>query len=137
MVSKVLRTLIHVYAMRVLVIQEMRCNPKNDITLDALVGRLTTFELDNFDNYIPNSSNLESTFQAKLSLKKKVENSKSKKFDSEDEDGFDDDLKVIKAFLARRFPKGKGKYKGKISLIFFSCEEVGHIVARCPNREKK
>ena len=39
--------------------------------------------------------------------------------------------------IARRFPKGKGKYIGKIPLIFFSCEEVGHIAARCPNREGK
>lgn len=115
----------------------MRCDPKNDITLDALVGRLTTFELDNFDNYVPNSSNLESTFQKKLSLKKKVTKSKSKNSDSEDEDGSSDDLEFIEALLARRFPKGKGKYKGKIPLIFFSCEEVGHIATRCPNREGK
>ena len=29
------------------------------------------------------------------------------------------------------------KYKGKIPLIYFSCEEVGHIAARCPNKEGK
>ena len=28
-------------------------------------------------------------------------------------------------------------YKGKIPLICFSCEEIGHIAARCPNRERK
>ena len=72
----------------------MRCNPKTDITLDALVRRLTTFELDNYDNYVPNSSNLESIFQAKISLKKKAAKSK-RKSNSEDEDGFDDDLGVI------------------------------------------
>jgi hypothetical protein len=33
--------------------------------------------------------------------------------------------------FARRSPKGK------IPLIYFSCEEVGHIVARCPNKEGK
>ena len=49
----------------------MRYNPKNDITLDAIVGRLIAFELDNYDNYVPNSRNLESSFEAKLSLKKK------------------------------------------------------------------
>ena len=83
------------------------------------MGRLTTFELDNFDNYAPNSSNLKSTFQAKLSLKKKAANSKRKRSDSEDEDNFDDDLEVIESLLARRFPKGKAKYKCKIALIFF------------------
>ena len=56
----------------------MRCNSKNDITLDAVVGILTIFELDNYDNYFPISSNLESIFEAKLSLKKKAKNSKRK-----------------------------------------------------------
>ena len=37
-VRKVLRTLLPIYAIRVLGIQEKRRNPKNDITLDALVG---------------------------------------------------------------------------------------------------
>ena len=45
-VSKVLRTLLPIYAIRVLAIQEMRCDPNNQISLDALVGRLTSFELD-------------------------------------------------------------------------------------------
>ena len=42
-----------------------------DVTLDALVGRLTTFELDNFDNYSPNPSTLDSTFKDKLKIGKK------------------------------------------------------------------
>ena len=70
-VRKVLRTLIPIYAIRLLAIQEMRCNPNNDITLDVVVGRLISFELDNYDNYVPNISNLEYAFQDKISLKKK------------------------------------------------------------------
>ena len=57
-VSKVLRTFLPIYIIRVSDIQGMRCDPNNNITLDALVGRLTTFELDNYDNYIPSSTNL-------------------------------------------------------------------------------
>ena len=49
-VSKVLRTLLPIYAIRVFAIQEMRCDPNSNITLDALVGRLIAFELDNYDN---------------------------------------------------------------------------------------
>ena len=45
-VRKVLRTLLPIYAIRVCVIQEMRCDPNSNITLDALVGRLIAFELD-------------------------------------------------------------------------------------------
>ena len=77
-VRKVLRTLLPIYAIRVSSIQEMRCDPNRNITLDALVGRLTTFELDNYDNYIPSSKGIESAFEAKLSLKKKGGKSKSK-----------------------------------------------------------
>ena len=42
-VSKVLRTLLLIYAIRVYVIQERRCETNHKITLDALVGRLTAF----------------------------------------------------------------------------------------------
>ena len=68
-VRKILKTLLPIYAIRVSTIQEKRCDPNNKIGLDALVGRLTAFKLDNFDNYLPTSKNIESAFEAKLSLK--------------------------------------------------------------------
>ena len=49
-VRKVLRTLLPIYAIRLSPIQEMRCVPNNKIDFDVLVGRLTAFELDNYDN---------------------------------------------------------------------------------------
>ena len=61
-----------IYAIRVSTIQEVRCDSNNKLGLDALVGRLTIFELDNFDNYVLPSKNIESAFEAKLSLKEKV-----------------------------------------------------------------
>ena len=70
---------------------------------------MRTFELDNYDNYVPSSSNLESTFEAKLSLKKKAKKSKAKQSKSEEEDSSDNDLETIEALLARRYPKVKGK----------------------------
>ena len=134
-VSKVLRTLLPVYAIRVSAIQERRCEANHQINLEAIVGRLTAFELDNFDNYVPASKNMESTFEAKLSLKEKSK----KKLQSESEDesdlSSDSDLEVIEALLARKYSRGRGKYKGKVPLIFFSCEEIGHIAARCPNNQ--
>ncbi len=116
-VSKVLKTLLPIYAIRVSSIQEMRCDPNHTITLDTLVGRFTTFELGNYDNYIPSSRNLEFAFDAKVSLNKKAKNSTSKQSKSEEEDNSNSDLEAIEAFLARRYPKGKGKYKGKSPLI--------------------
>ena len=65
--QKLLRTLLPIYVIRVSTIQELRCIPGNKLIIEGLVGRLTTFELSNFDNYKPES--LESTFKAKLLLK--------------------------------------------------------------------
>ena len=85
-VSKVLRTLLLIYAIRVSTIQEMRCDPNCKMTLDALVRRLTAFELDNFDNYVPASKNIESTFEAKLLVKKKAKKSKSSQSKSDEDE---------------------------------------------------
>ena len=41
-----------------------------------------------------------------------------------------DDVDQLEALLARRFYRGKGKFKGKLPIICFNCNEVGHIVAR-------
>ena len=56
-----------IYAIRVSTIQELRCIARNDLTLEGLVGRVTAFELSNFDNYKP--ENIESAFKAKVSSK--------------------------------------------------------------------
>jgi hypothetical protein len=69
--SNVIRTLLPIYSIRVSVIQERSCKENHKITLDVIVGRLTTFELDNYDNYVPASKNFESTFEVKISLKEK------------------------------------------------------------------
>ena len=77
-------------------IQEVRCDSNNKKGLDALVGRLTAFELDNFDNYVLASKNTESAFEAKLSLKEKVKKIEENQFDSEEEtESLDSDLKVL------------------------------------------
>ena len=133
---KVLKTLLPIYAIRMSAIQEVRCDPNRNITLDALIGRLTTFELDNYDNYIPSSKGIEFAFEAKLSLKEKGKKSKANQSRSEEEteESFDSDLEIVEALLAKKYSKGRGKYKGNIPLIYFSCEEIGHIAARCPNK---
>ena len=42
-ISKVLRTLLLVYVIRVSAIQERRCEENHKINLDAIVGRMTSF----------------------------------------------------------------------------------------------
>ena len=84
-VSKVLRTLLPIYAIRVSAIQERRCEENHKITLDAIVGRLIAFELDNYENYVLASKNIESAFEAKLSLKEKGKKIKDIQSESEEE----------------------------------------------------
>ena len=67
MLRKVLRTLLPIYAIRISAIQELKCIPGNDLTLEGLVGRLIAFELSNFDNY--KLENIESAFKEKMLLK--------------------------------------------------------------------
>ena len=84
-ISKVLRTLLPIYAIRVSIIQERRCEENHKITLDAIVERLTTFELDNYDNYVPASKNIEFAFEANFSLKEKGKKIKDIESKSEEE----------------------------------------------------
>lgn len=44
-IGKVQRTFHPIYAIKISAIQESRCNPSNALTLESLVGKLTTFEL--------------------------------------------------------------------------------------------
>ena len=44
-------------------------------------------------------------------------------------------MEQLEALLARRFLRGKGKFKGKIPIIYFNCNEVGHISTRCTQKK--
>ena len=104
--SKYLRTLLPIYAIRVSAIQELRCVQGNTLTFEGIIGRLTTFELSNFDNYKPN--NLESTFKAKMTVKdtkevqRKNKNGEGKQV-SNDINTDEDDVDQLEALLTRRF----------------------------------
>ena len=136
--SKFLRTFLPIYAIRVSSIQELRCVPGNSLSLEGIIGRLTAFELSNFDNYRPD--NVESSFKAKLSLKdtKKVKSKKErkKKYVSSDSSTDEEDVEQLEALLARRFHRGKGKFKGKLPIVCFNYNEVGHIATRCTHKKK-
>ena len=107
--------------------------------MDALGGRLIDFELDNYDNCTPSSKGIESAFEAKLSLNKRSKKWKENQSQSEEEtkEISESNLEVFESLLAKKKSKGRGKYKDKIPLICFSCEEVGHISTRFPNKENK
>lgn len=104
---------------------------------------MTIFELNNFDNSVSKPS--ESAFKAfvtSTSVKKGKDichnhdcrpSHGGSRGDGDDEDH----LMELEALLAKRFPRGTGKYKGKLPLKYFSCNNIGHIAANCPNGDKK
>ena len=72
MISKVLRTLFPINSIKVFAIQELRCILDDILTLKDVVGRLTNFEMPNFDNY--RLATIECSFKSKLVLSKKKDN---------------------------------------------------------------
>ena len=50
---------------------------------------------------------------------------------SSDSDTNEDDVEQLEALLTRIFHKGKGKFKGKLPIICFNCNELSHIATRC------
>lgn len=104
LISKDLRTLLPIYAISISTIQERRCEENHNIKLDVIVRRLIAFELDNFDNYVIASKNIESTFEANLSLKKKGKRIKNIQSNSKEEskESFAGDLEVVEALLVKK-----------------------------------
>ena len=102
--SKYLRTFLSIYAIRVSAIQELRCVQGNTLTFEGIIGRLTAFELSNFDNYKP--ENYESAFKAKMivndneEVQSKKKNGKVKHVSIESSND-EDDVDQLEALLAR------------------------------------
>ena len=67
-------------------------------------GKTNNIELDNFDNYVPNISNIELDFNANVTISKKNKK-KAKQVESEEE-STDEDIEIIEAFLAKKFTRG-------------------------------
>ena len=65
---KVLKTLLPKYIIRVSTIQELRCIQGNDLSLEGLVGRLTSFDLSKYNYYKVES--LETSFKAKFLMRR-------------------------------------------------------------------
>ena len=64
---------------------------------------MTAFELDNYDNYVPRSKEIEFACEAKLSLKEKNVKSKDNQLESKEEtkESSDCDLEFLKLYLQR------------------------------------
>jgi hypothetical protein len=118
----------------------MRFNPKistleersdlNSISMDELHGIFTAYEMRTEQE---NPDVKEAAFKAsKRSKKKKKEQEEY----SSSSDVSEDDEEV--ANFVKRLNKGtNGRYRGKLPLICFNCDGIGHFSNKCPHKKKR
>jgi hypothetical protein len=118
----------------------MRFNPKisaleeisdlNSISMDELHGIFTAYEMRTEQE---NLDVKEAAFKAsKRSKKKKKEQEEY----SSSRDVSEDDEEV--ANFVKRLNKGtNGRYRGKLPLICFNCDGIGHFANKCPHKKKR
>jgi hypothetical protein len=129
-----------VIVQKVLISLPMRFNPKistleersyiNSISMDELHGIFVAYEM-RIEQENPDVK--EATFEAsKRSKKKKKEQEEY----SSDIDVSEDDEEVTN--FIKRLNKGtNGRYRGKIPLICFNCDGIGHFDNKCPHTKKR
>jgi hypothetical protein len=98
--------------------------------MDELHGTLTTYEMRTEQE---NPVTKEETFKTFKKSKKKGK--QKEKSDSNNNDISEDDEEVANFF--RRLKKGIDKYRGKLPLICFNCDEIGHFSNKCPHKKRK
>lgn len=122
------------------------------VSLDATIGKLHAFELSNFDNSGSSVNKVESAFSSFHIGESDDYNDRMSKYSEGNHNGaserFHKNMEEVhklyeeikkqeefEALLARRLPRGKGKYKGKLPLKCFNCDKIGHMASNCPDKE--
>jgi hypothetical protein len=129
-----------VIVQKVLIFLPMRFNPKistleerldlNSISMDELHGIFTTYEMRNEQE---NPDVKEAAFKAsKISKKKKKE---QEEYNSSNDISKDDE--EVANFVKRLNKGTNGRYRGKLPLIFFNCDGIGHFANKCPHKKKR
>jgi hypothetical protein len=118
----------------------MRFNPKistleekldlDSIRMDELHGIFTTYEM-RIEQENPDVE--EEVFKA--SKRSKQKKKKQEEYSSSS-DASEDDEEV--ANFVKRLNKGTNdRYRGKIPLICFNCDGIGHFANKCPHKKKR
>jgi hypothetical protein len=98
--------------------------------MDELHGIFTAYEMRTEQE---NPDIKEASFKASKRSKKK---GKQKEHSSNSDFSEDDEEEV--ANFVRRLNKGTNdRYKGKIPLICFNCDGIGHFANKCPHKKNK
>jgi hypothetical protein len=128
-VQKVLRSLPMRFDPKISTLEER--TDLDSISMDELHGIFTAYEMRTEQE---NPGTKEATFKASKKSKKKGK--KKEKEDSNNSDISEDDEEV--ANFVRRLKKGTNdRYRGKLPLICFNCDGIGHFANKCPHKKKK
>jgi hypothetical protein len=125
-----------VFVQKVLRSLPMRFNPKistleersdlNSISMEEMHGIFIAYEMRTKQE---NPDVKEATFKASKRLKQKK---KEQEEYSSNIDVLEDDDEV--ANFVKRLNKGtNGRYRGKLPLICFNCDDIGHFANKCPH----
>jgi hypothetical protein len=102
----------------------------NSISMDELHEIFTAYEMRTEQE---NPDIKEATFKAS---KKSKQKGRQKEEHSSNSDVSEDDEKV--ANFVKRLNKGTDdRYGGKLPLICFNCDGIGHFANKCPYKKKK
>jgi hypothetical protein len=128
-VQKVLRSLPMRFDPKISTLEERE--DLDSISMDELHGIFTAYEMRTEQE---NPDIKEASFKASKRSKKKGK--QKEKEHSNNSDISEDDEEV--ANFVRRLNKGTNdRYKGKIPLICFNCDGIGHFANKCPHKKNK
>jgi hypothetical protein len=118
----------------------MRFNPKisaleersdlNSIIMDELHGIFTTYEMRIEEE---NTDVTKASFKASKRSKKK----KNKQEEYCNNSDVSEDDEEVANFIKRLNNRTNNRYRGKIPLICFNCDGIGHFSNKCPNKKKR
>ena len=132
-IQKILKTLPGRFNSKVSVLEYSANMDK--LSKEELHGVLIAYEmrLDEEEG----TSHLETAFVASKKTNKDKQPSIEKTCTCKCEEKGDDEEGILDeeyAYFMRKLKIGKGKFKGKLPLIWFGCGEIGNFTAKCPNR---
>jgi hypothetical protein len=127
-VQKVLRSLPMRFDPKISTLEER--SDLNSISMDELHGIFTAYEMRTEQE---NPDIKEAAFKAS---KKSKQKGRQKEEHSNNSDVSEDDEEV--ANFVKRLNKGTdGRYRGKLPLICFNCDGIGHFANKCPYKKKR
>jgi hypothetical protein len=101
----------------------------NSISMDELHGIFTTYEMRTKQE---NLDIKEATFKASKKSKKKGR----KKEEHSSNNVVSEDYEEVANFVKRLNKGTDGRYRGKLPLICFNCDGIGHFSNKCPYKKK-